>query len=108
MILRFAPYIAIALLALGLWGMHERGKNLKAERDAARQEAETYAQVVAAEKVRQRELEKLRTEYEALQRKLREIPDDGCLDRRIPDAVRLLLSPNSQAGHSGAGTEGGS
>jgi hypothetical protein len=105
--LRFAPYIAIGVLALGLWGMHQRGKVLQIERDAALSQAHALEAVVTAHKALQKELAKLRADYEERERKLRAIPDDGCLDKRIPDDLRLLLAPNGEAANPGAGTKGG-
>ena len=105
--LRFAPYIVAGFLAMAVWGLWERGKNLKAQRDEARAVAHAYERVVASEKARQKELEKLRAEYEERERALRAIPDDGCLDRTIPDALGVLLKSDTPAGDSGAGAKGG-
>ena len=104
---RFAPYIAIAFLAVGLWGLWQYAGNLKEQRDAARAQVHSYKQVVASEKALRKRLEKLRKEHEKRERELRQIPDDGCLDKRIPDALGVLLKPSGAPGDSGAGAEGG-
>jgi hypothetical protein len=105
--LRFAPYIAAGVLALALWGVWQYAARMKDQRDAALATAHAYQQVVAAEKARHKALEKLRERYEESERKLRGIPNDGCLDRRIPDALGLLLKPDGKAGDPGAGAEEG-
>jgi hypothetical protein len=105
--LRFAPYIAAGFLALALWGLWQYAGRLKDQRDTARAQVHSYQQVVASERALRKKLEKLRADYEKRERALRAIPDDGCLDRRIPDELGLLLKPRREAGDSGPGAEGG-
>jgi hypothetical protein len=105
--LRFAPYIAAGFLALALWGLWQYAGRLKDQRDTARAQVRSYQQVVASERALRKKLEKLRADYEKRERALRAIPDDGCLDKRIPDALGLLLKPTGEAADSGAGAEGG-
>src|SRR5689334_25322734 len=105
--LRFAPYIALVVLGITVWGLWQYAGHLKDQRDQARAEAHSYQQVVASEKALRKRLESLRKEHEKRERALRQIPDDGCLDRRIPDALGLLLGPDGKAPDSGAGAEGG-
>lgn len=97
MILRLAPYLTILILSLTAYGLWQRGKVLTMERDAAQAEVKSFGNIVEAEKKLRVELSKLRADYEKQQRKLRAIPDDGCLDRPIPDDLRLLLAPADQA-----------
>lgn len=92
---RFAPYIAIAFLSVAVWGMWQRGQHLKDQRDQAQAEARSYKQVVASMKAWRADVEKLRERYEESERKLRAIPDDGCLDKRVPDDLRGLFNKPS-------------
>lgn len=105
--IRFAPYIAIILLAVTAWGLWQRGKALKLEAAHAKAREQAALQVITAHKALQKELHQLRADYEKRERELRAIPDDGCLDRNIPDALGLLLAPVGKDGNPSAGAERG-
>ena len=107
MYLRLGICAAFLLLSAFAWGLWQRGKVLKMEAAQATARAHAAEQVITAHKALQKELQKLRADYEERERALRAIPDDGCLDRDIPPDLGLLLAPRPAPGNSGAGTTDG-
>lgn len=98
-------WIVIALLVVGGYGLVQKAKldrfraetavaqvaQLTAERDALR---DTIKTTTAALRERERTLNALREQADADRAALASIPDDGCLDRRMPsDVQRLLIQP---------------
>lgn len=103
----YALVVAGVMALLG-WGQYQRAERISEEARAVTQERDqalagfsdlqtANARVTAAEAVKAKELNVLRVANEKLLRSLASVPDDGCLDRKLPPAIAddLLREPSS-------------
>lgn len=90
----YASVLVIVVLAVLAWGLDQKAKRLAGIAASTGEQLVIANGLLQAVKARDKRVAVLQKQLEETRNEVRQIDDDGCLDRRLPDdALRLLNRP---------------